>query len=171
MVPAGMSVVGGGAELVGLALGLDEHAAVATGRDADLDVRVVPDEVAGRERLGRLGPAERAEDAVGDRPGRRGRSAAPTTAAWPPWTSRTWVANSPPTPNIETNDSSSGMSDTPPTSKSKTAPRMSSSRTVISSSPPPTRAQTTKMKSSTGTSIIGARGLPSAGASAPGWTG
>ena len=35
----------------------------------------------------------------------------PTRAAWPPWTSRTWVANSPPTPNIEMNDSSSGISD------------------------------------------------------------
>ena len=41
----------------------------------------------------------------------------PTRAAWPPWTSRTWVANRPPTPNIEMNESSSGISDTPPMSK------------------------------------------------------
>src|SRR5215203_3026013 len=75
---------------------------------------------------------------------------APQSAAWPPWTSSTWVANRPPTPNIETNDRMSGISDTPPTSRSKTAPRMSSTRTVISSRPPPINAQTTKMKSSTG---------------------
>ena len=36
----------GGAELVGLALLLDQHAAVAAGRDADRDERVVADQVA-----------------------------------------------------------------------------------------------------------------------------
>ena len=133
-----MSVDGGGAVLVGLALRLDEDAAVATGRDADLDVGVV-------RRRGRSSRTARGASARRSalkrtyamprptRPKRRRRR-----AAWPPCTSRTWVANRPPTPNIETNDSSSGISDTPPTSKSKTAPRMSSSRTVISSRPPPT---------------------------------
>src|SRR5688572_33163055 len=55
---------GRGAEFMRLALGLDEHAAVATSRDAGLDVGVVPDEVTRGERRGRLGPAEGAEDEV-----------------------------------------------------------------------------------------------------------
>ncbi len=64
---AGRDVDGGRRrEFVRLALGLDEDAAVATGRDADLDIRVVPDEIARRERFRRLRPAERAEDDVGD---------------------------------------------------------------------------------------------------------
>ena len=75
-VPAGMSVAAVAREFVRLALGLDEHAAVATGRDADLDIGVVSDEIARRERLGRRCPAEGAEDEPGDRPGRRCRSAA-----------------------------------------------------------------------------------------------
>src|SRR5687768_7982384 len=64
---AGRDVARGrGGEFMGLALGLDEHAAVATGRDADLDIGLVPDEIARRERLGRRRPAERAEDEPGD---------------------------------------------------------------------------------------------------------
>src|SRR3989337_2847202 len=39
-----------GAEFMRQTLGLDDHAAVATRRDADLDVGVVPDEIARRER-------------------------------------------------------------------------------------------------------------------------
>ena len=50
--PGAMSHVRRGAELVRLALGLDEDAAVSTGRDTDLDERVVPDEIGRREGLG-----------------------------------------------------------------------------------------------------------------------
>ena len=85
----------------------------------------------------------------------------PMMAAWAPWTSRTWVANSPPAPNMPTNPSRIGVIEVPPMSKpnpSRSPPRMSSNTTVISSSTPPTRAATAKTQSSTGIVII--RGRP-----------
>ncbi len=74
----------------------------------------VPDEVAEWRTGRRLGPSEQAEEAVRDAEADETEDRRRSAAAWPPWRSRTWVAKIPPTPNIETNASSSGMSDTPP---------------------------------------------------------
>ena len=85
VVPAGDVDRRGRAELVGLALRLDEDAAVAAGRDRrPRPKRVAPTRSRVENGFARLGPAEHAEEDDTRSRSRRRPTTVPTIAAWPP---------------------------------------------------------------------------------------